>query len=255
MASVGVVPFLTSCGTANDGHIFTVRATAFATWGSKVVRGSTLIQAAILGGGRRPTLGQAIVMELTPGKNLYVIMVSRENTSNYGDFYRGAIADAFTYGLTSPPSLIRPQPERENTEAKAKYLHSLPTGSMATYTPKPARRGVHGRKSRPMIIGFNDDTDPQSAYNVPTMEPARAYGQSFKLDRIQFGRLPNDTPLTVTIDQFLPWARQSATIWAKRSPDYIGPTYPKGIAQSDPRFTIVSGVTRDDFLYLPGQDL
>lgn len=211
LAGISCLPILTSCGQASTSHIYTVRATVFAMWGSKKVQGSTLIQAAILGGGRRPTLGQAIVLELAPGKKLYVIKVSKEYTAEYVDFYRGAIANGFAYGLTSPASLIRPKPERENTEKKAKYLHGLPVGAKATYIPNSRRLGQSSKWPRPMIIGFKNDIDPRTAYNVPTTELARAYGQAFKLDRVEFERLSNETPLDVTLDSHLPWVSAVCT--------------------------------------------
>lgn len=255
IASVGAVPFLSSCEKANGGHIYTVRATAFATWGSKVVQGSTLIQAAVLGGGNRPTLGQAIVLELAPSKKLYVLSVTKEYTSTYGDYYRGAITNGFAYGLTSPASLIRPKPARENTDEKAKYLHGLPTGSKATHVPNSKPLGQSNRSPRPAIVGFENDLDPRTGYLVSTIKPASAYGRSFKLDRFEFERLPNDTGLEVTLDAHLPWVKQDNPIWFERSPDYLGPDMPSDLRlMSDPRLQEINLVQRSHLLYIPGRD-
>lgn len=219
------------CGIFEDQKDFTIRSTITATYDGKPIEGSAVLFQRLENSSRNYTRGEATVLDLGNGKRAYLLLVDR----NFTHVYSRAIYNAFgpakwDYRKPVPPGTI------ENTLA-------IPAGTRAVYDYRHwANRAGFRYYGHPLLVAFEDESDPTSVFLVETENPTTLFGKRFVFGEWSIERVANNTPQTKSIENYLPWANRSHPYWAGKSIQLV--SSPRGAPLNK---KIKNRVTRRDF--------
>jgi len=203
------VLLLAGCGGVDEKN-FTIKSTITATYDGKAVQGSAILFQRLENNSRILTRGEATVLELGNGKRAYLLLVDR----NFKLIYPRVIYNAFgppkwNYRKAVPPGTIE-------------SILATPAGTYAIYDYKHwANRAGSRYYGHPLLVAFGDESDPTSIFLIETEEATQLFGQQFVFGEWSIERMANSTPLTKSIEGYLPWVNRKYSYWVGKSFDYL----------------------------------
>jgi len=200
---------LTACGSKGDKNFY-LRVTVDATYNGQPVSGSSVIlQPLILLPPEGRTVGEAISIDLGDSKHLYMPLVER---SKFNPMFYGALWNAFN-------SSVNPKEKKLSTTELETLLSKLPIGAKTQWHYNSSERTSSKREHAlyPLLIGFKNKLNPETAFLVETESPSTVFRKRFELKGIYFERVSPDTPLTKALHTQLPWVESTHKHWSGRS--------------------------------------
>lgn len=212
-------------------------STVKATYGGRPVEGTAILRQPLLNSSQGYTRGEATVIDLGDDKRVYMLLVDRGGLSR---LYIDVLGNTF---FTEEEYAKWP----EGTKG-----HDI-WASLSYHEPKLYRhRDTHLAKSLrekfyayPLLVAFKDESDPTSIFVVDTEKTTRLFGKLFKFDGLYVAKVPDDTPLTKSITNYLPWVSMRHAYWSDKAFYRLEPSERGTLATEA---TFAQKITRNSFL-------
>ena len=205
---------LVGCWQSSKPKYRIFSSTVKATYGGKAVEGTAILRQPLLNSSRGYTRGEATVIDLGNNKRAYMLLVDRGGLSR---LYLNVLGNTFF-----------------NDEEYAKWPEGTDGydiwASLSYYDPRLyPHRDTHLAKSLrakfyayPLLVAFENESDPTSIFLVDTEKPTRLFGKTFKFEGLYIAKVPDDTPLTNKIIEYLPWVSMRHVYWRDRAFSSLG---------------------------------
>lgn len=129
--------------------------------------------------------GEAIIVDIGEGRSAVYFL--RNDRSGTGYRLSGTMQNCF--GIESGSS----------GSGWTKAFEEIPIGESCIIKPEVVAR------TTPLIVAFRDESVPKSIFEVTPQSLKSVFNVDGYFSEMTFERVPDNTPLTKTIDQRLPW--------------------------------------------------